>query len=76
MSRPRWQIKPKLHMLQHLWDDAVRYRMSPSSHWAFADEDFCGQMKRLIAACHPLTANYRCLDRYLLFIFSQYRDAI
>ena len=41
-----WKCKPKMHMLQELVEYTCMERGSPAGFWTYADESWCGWLKR------------------------------
>ena len=65
----RWQIQPKQHMASHLgYDMAGRFRLNPRCTTNYADEDFVGKIKKIMASCHGRTAGRMGVSRYIILI--------
>ena len=65
----RWQIQPKLHMASHLgYDIAGRLHLNPRCTTNYADEDFVGKIKKIMASCHGRTAGRMSVSRYVILI--------
>ena len=64
-----WCLKPKFHKLDECLRRAARTRLNPGFYWAFADEDWIGQLSRLAASTHRCTMQRRVAERWLVHFF-------
>ena len=48
-----WALRPKFHMFDHLCFRTLISKRNPGTHWAFSDESFIGDVKRLIPNMRP-----------------------
>ena len=62
-----WKLQPQMHMLTHLAYDMAK-EVNPRRVHCYADEDMVGRFKKLVNACHPLTAGTKSVLRYMIMI--------
>ena len=66
-DRYLWKLQPQMHMITHM-----AYDMSPEANprrvQCYADEDMVGRFKKLVVACHSLTAGRRAVLRYIILV--------
>eukprot|EP00969_Alexandrium_andersonii_P282694 12497454-Alexandrium_andersonii.AAC.1 len=60
-KRPRWQVRPKHHALEHTIISASITKRNPRTHWCFKDESQIGLIKKLAQKSHPSTVSLRVL---------------
>lgn len=68
-NAPAWQLKPKLHLFQHLCHYQVQQFGNPRFYWTYADEDLIGQMVEVAKTCHPSTLAKTALYKWLVLVF-------
>jgi hypothetical protein len=66
---PAWQLKPKLHLFQHLCHYQVQQFGNPRFYWTYPDEDMVGQMVEVAKSCHPSTLAKTALYKWLVMAF-------
>ncbi len=44
LAKPRFRLRPKLHVFHHEMDRVSRWRLNPKTTACFSDEDFVGRM--------------------------------
>jgi hypothetical protein len=66
---PAWQLKPKMHLFQHLCHYQVQQFGNPRFYWTYPDEDMVGQMVEVAKACHPSTLAKTALYKWLVMVF-------
>ena len=59
--------QPQMHMITHMAYD-MSSEANPRRVQCYADEDMVGRFKRLVLACHALTAGRRAVFRYLILV--------
>ena len=74
LGRNYYPMKPKCHIFDHAMRDAFRHRLSPTSHWCFADEDFIGRVKKMAMKTHLKSLALRVLQRWLLRVWVSCKD--
>ena len=73
-NRNIFQMKPKVHMVDHLCREAASSRLNPAFYWTFADKDSMGRIKPLARMCHRLTLPQRVVERYKIRMFAMARS--
>ena len=68
--------KPKVHAWDHGIREAFASRITPSSRWAFSDEDWLGYMSRLLTKAHPTTRCRVMLERWLMYVWGEYEEML
>ena len=68
-GRSRWEMRPKHHVLWHVWRDTLRTKRNPCWQWAFCDEDSMMKYVRVSAASHPSTIPRSALERWVLRVW-------
>ena len=64
----QYKMRPKFHYLCHVVDDLQKYRWNPRFFHCFMEEDFVGQLGRLVSKTHRNTASMRALQRHCLVL--------
>lgn len=67
-NRTLYQLKPKMHGIDHVADDLEIEHLNPKRYWNFANEDFVGKIKRIARKAHNSTMATIVVERYLLKI--------
>ena len=62
-----WKLQPQMHMLTHLAYDMAK-EANPRRVHCYSDEDMVGKFKRLVNACHPLSAGTKSILRYSIMV--------
>ena len=68
-GRSRWEMRPKHHVLWHVWRDTLKTKRNPCWQWAFCDEDSMMKYVRVSAASHPSTIPRSALERWVLRVW-------
>lgn len=63
---PRWQLRPKHHVLDEIGDYVRDCRRNPRSQWLFKHEDYMGLVVAMGQSVRPQKASRRVLERFLL----------
>ena len=63
---PRWKATPKFHLLLHVVEEQCQTLRNSRAWHCFLDEDYIGQIKRLVIQCPKDMLEFRCLTRTLL----------
>ena len=64
----RWQLRPKLHMLEHVVDELVSSPYNLRYYWKYGDEDAIGRILEVFKHDHPWTQCKRTIERYLIHL--------
>ena len=65
-QRPRWQLKPKHHVLFEIMEEVAITGRNPRSCWEFKYEDMVGRIAKIVGRCHASTVGTRALQRWVL----------
>ena len=76
LGQARWPWKPKLHQWDHGVGESVRTGISMASHWAMSDEDWAGKIAALLLAGHAVTRHITALEKWVIYIYSEYTDLL
>ena len=69
-SRARWKMRPKLHTMGHISQDANSSGRNPRSWWSFKDEENMGKLSRIASAVHAQKVCSRALERWCVQFFN------
>ena len=68
-GRTRWEMRPKHHVLRHVWKDTLRTARNPAWQWTFVDEDSMMKYVKVSAASHASTIPRAALERWVLRVW-------
>ena len=68
-SRTRWEMRPKHHVLRHVWKDTLRTARNPAWQWTFVDEDSMMKYVKVAAKSHPSTIPRSALERWVMRVW-------
>ncbi len=66
-DRRLWKLQPQMHMVTHMAYD-LSSEANQRRVQCYADEDMVGRFKKLVIACHALTAGRKAVLRYLILV--------
>jgi hypothetical protein len=69
----RWKVRPKCHVLAHIFLRTEFSRMNPRFWSCWSDEDYIGKVCKLARATHSGTVARRTLDRWLANLAVRWR---
>lgn len=66
----RWKMRPKIHTMQHICDDAQSSHRNPRAWMSFKEEETMGKLAKAASAAHALTLCNRSLERWCVQFFN------
>ena len=72
---PRWGMRPKHHVLEHMGESCKRNCINPRHLSCFQDESYLGQIKQIACKCHSTTALYRVYQRLIIGLAQRFKNS-
>ena len=63
-GKARWKMRPKIHTMQHINDDAQSSHRNPLAWMSFKEEEVMGKLAKIACAVHAVTMCKRSLERW------------
>ena len=72
---PRWGMRPKHHVCEHMGESVKRTCLNPRHLSCFQDESYLGQIKQIACKCHSTTALYRVYQRLIIGLAQRFKNS-
>ena len=71
-NRNKYNITPKLHVMDHMVRRTLRTGVSYHLYWTFSSEDFIGSIAKVCGKTHGSSTHARALQRWAVFFWVKY----